>query len=289
MTDINDDSIFGPQTEDATLGLPPNTKILKADFYDSLIHGLVETKGPRLAWSRAAVCPCVSVDGQTQTNDPNCQLCKLTPGFIFFRPEGYTPALVHDIGNVTDVQKFLIDRPLSPSVVIRGLITSVARSEEAYDRLGDWVFGTFNITVRPQNKLGYYDRITCLDSEMVWSQIVHITSKHGPVALRFPATKVSFCRTVDTLYVQGADFELDEEGRLVFTAGKRPALQTRVSVHYHHHPQFLIQEHVNAFRESIQRSKVAEATRQTPIGNIQHLPIRAMAKLELLLGSGGAT
>jgi hypothetical protein len=278
--------IFGPEVEDATLGLPPNTKILKADFYNSLLLGLVETKGTRLAWSRAAVCPCQSIDGQTQAPDPNCPLCKLTPGFIYFRPEEYAVDAVTEIGKIDDVQKFLIERPLSPGVVIRGLITSVARSETAYDRLGDWVFGAFNITVRPTNKIGYFDRITCLDSEMIYSQIVHITEKTGPIELRFPATKVSFCRTTDQLFLQDADFTLDEQGRLVFEKGRRPPFKARLSVHYHHHPQFIVQEHVNAFRESIQRSKVSDADRQTPIGNIQHLPIRAMAKLEFLLGQG---
>lgn len=285
---MSTEPIFGPEVEDATLGLPPNTKILKADFNDSLILGLVETKGPRCAWSRAAVCPCQSIDGQTTASDPNCQLCKLTPGFIFFRPEGYDPQLVDEIGVVSDVQKWLINRPMSPGVVIRALITSVARSETAYSNMGDWIFGSFNLTVRPTNKIGYYDRITCLDAEMVYSQIVHITTKTGPVSLRFPATKVSYCRTTERLYEEGADFELDEQGRMLFTAGRRPAFQSRVSVHYHHHPQFIVQEHVNAFRESIKRSKVEIATRQTPLGNIQHLPIRAMARLEFLLEQGAA-
>lgn len=278
--------IFGPEVEDATLGLPPNAKVLKADFYNTLIHGLVETKGPRLSWSRAGVCPCISIDGQTGSPDPNCHICKATPGFEYFRPEGYNPDLVTEIGTLTDIQRHLIERSFSPGVVIRGLITSVARSESAYDRLGDWVFGSYNITVRPQNKIGYYDRLTCLDSEIVYPQVLPVTEKTGPIKLRFPATFVSRARTKDTVYQQSADFALDEEGRLDFVASRRPAVGSRLAVHYHHHPQFIVMEHVNAFRESIQRSKVPEAKRETPIGNVQHLPLRAMAKLEFLIGNG---
>lgn len=279
--------IYGPDVEGAALGIPEGTKVnLSADFRDTLILGLIENKGLRLAWSRAAVCPCQSVDGQTRASDPNCPLCQLTPGFIYFRPDGYDATQVAQVGKIDAIQKWLIDRPLSPAVVIRGIITSVARQESAFDRLGDWVFGAFNVTTRHENKLGYYDRLTCLDTVMSYSQIITITSKAGPIEARFPVTKISMLRDVSTEYHEGEDFELDEIGRIVFLPGRRPPVRTRLSAHYNHHPQFLVAEHVHAFRSSVKKTKVPLEERDTDQGTAQPLPIQTIAKLEFLLGQG---
>lgn len=297
MSNSQEGSLFGPDVEDAALGFPEGAKILKADFLDKFIDGVIESRGPRFAWSRATLCPCRSVDGQTRNSNPNCAFCGLnaggTPGFLFFRPLDYEPENVPEIGQLTKTQEFLINRDLSPAVVVRGLVTSVARREEAFERLGDWVWGSYNITMRRQNKINYMDRLTCLDAEMGYSQLVHMP-KTGPLILRFPATRVAFLGILHDKFTklsrfeQDKHFELDDDGRVHFEKSSRPVEKALISIHYNHHPQFIVVEHVNAFRESLQRSKVAEATKVTPAGNPQHLPIRGMAKLEFLLGAGAA-
>lgn len=276
--------VFGPEVDGAALGLT-GPKQLSPDFNREKFADLIETKGYRLAWSRAAVCPCMSVDGQTRAPDPNCPLCKETPGFIFFRPTDYDVEDVEEAGELTPVQKHVVNRASAPSVIVRGIITSVARNEEVYSQVGDWVFGSFNVTVRPENKIGYYDRLVCLDSVMTYSQIVYPQGSTGPVPLRFPAIKVNFCRDIDISYVQDTDFTLNDQGEMVFAPGRRPAAKTRLTVHYDYHPHFLIIEHVNGFRDSMLRVKDVNK-RQTPVGNFQTLPIRAVARLEHLLGNG---
>lgn len=276
--------IFGPDVEGAALGSTSSRNQISPAFDKQKFTTLIETLGYRLAWSRSAVCPCISVDGQTRVSDPNCPLCKFTPGFIFFRPDGYDPEEVPEIGELTDVQKYIINREESLAVVVRGIITSVARKETAYSQIGDWVFGSFNLTVRPENRIGYYDRITCLDSIMPYSQIVNVIEKTGPVVLRFPATKVTLCRTVDKIFKQDDDFTINENGELDFYSGLRPAFKSRLTVHYEHHPQFLIIEHANGFRDTMTRLRVDNP--QTPVGNFTTLPIRAICKFEFLLGQG---
>lgn len=276
--------IFGPNIEGAALGTT-GLKQLSPDFDKKKFTDLIETKGYRLAWSRASICPCKSVDLQTKNSDPNCELCQLVPGFTFFRPEGYDPEEVDEAGDLSNLQKHIINREGSPAVVIRGTITSVLRTQESYAQIGDWVFGSFNVTVRPENRIGYYDRIVLLDSLMPYSQIVTLTEKRGPVSLRFPAKKISFCRSVDKLYKEDVDFTINSEGQLVFDQNRRPEWKSRLAVHYDHHPQFIIIEHVNCFRDSMLKVKDV-AKRETPVGNLQTLPIRAVAKLEFLLDQG---
>ena len=279
--------IYGPDIDGIALGAE-GLKVISPEFSKAKFTDLVESKGYRLAWSRVAVCPCQSADAQTRAPDPNCPICRLIPGFLFFRPEGYNTEAVSAIGDLTEVQKYIIDREDSPSVVIRGVLMSIARNTEAYSQIGDWVFGSFNLTTRPENRVGYYDRVVCLDAIIPYSQIVHVTSSAGPLELRFPAVKVTLVRSVDKTFRPDIDFDLDGQGRLVFKPGKRPAKGTRFTVHYDHHPQFILIEHVNSFRDTVQKQRDPKK-RSTPVGNTQTLPIRGVCRLEFLLGQGPST
>lgn len=276
--------IFGPDVQGAALseGAP---KDLAPEFDKRKFDNLIDGFGYRFAWSRAAVCPCRSVAADQNAPDPNCELCVFMPGYIFFRPEGYDPRDVKEVGDLSEIQRFLIDRDESPGVVIRGTVHGVERQEQGFGETGQWVSGRFHVTTRPENKLGFGDRLVVLDSKMVYSQIAHVHEKRGAVPLRFPAIKVHFVRSVDRRYLEEADFILDKQGRLEFLPGRRPPHLSRLTVHYDHHPQFIISEHVNGFRDSMNKQKDA-SKRQTPVGNFVELPTRAAAQLEFLLGQG---
>ena len=213
------------------IGLPEGIKERRVDFADKKFDVLIETKAPRIAWSRTMACPCIGINDQTQQPDPNCDLCKNTPGFLFFRPTDYAsdPTLE---GDLTDVQQYIVDRAESESVIIKGVIQSNQKRDEQFNTIGHWVDGSSLITVREENRLGYYDRIVFLDSLIAYSQIA-FTDGMDITKLRFPAVQVNFLRDKTTIYKEGTDFECTSQGEIRFT-GATPADKTKLAVHYLH-------------------------------------------------------
>lgn len=271
------------------IGVPEGTKARgsRVDFRDTQFDLLVETKGLRVAWSQAAACPCVGINRQTDQPDPNCTVGCGGTGFVYFRPPNYAVSGVPAVGQLTGVQRHLIDRPSSPAVVIRVVSIGMERRDTPYDRIGQWGQGTVNVTVRKNHVLGHYDRLTYLDSVLAYAQTVIVPDPSQPFRLRYPALRVNFMRTVEARYVEGDDFTLDEEGRVCFASDRAPAgANVLLSVHYVHHPQFLVMSYLNAVRDSIVVAKRASSRTRTPQGDVQKLPTRVMAQLEFLADLG---
>lgn len=281
---------LGPQLTDIdiptspTLGLPEGTKQAgqRVDFRDQAFDVTIETKGTRVAWSQAAVCPCVGSNDQTDQPDINCALCAKTstPGLLYFRPAGYDSTIAA-IGELNDLQRYIIDRDASPSVVVRAIAIGVQRNETATDRVGQWVDGTVNLTFRKNHKIGFYDRMVFLDSLLPFSEIVVSGAAGSPTPLRFPAVKCNFVRSETARYEEGTDFFVNQIGQLCFLSGRGPAANTKLSVHYVHYPSFIVVSHLNAIRDSLVIAK-KQATK-TPLGDPQQLPVRVTAQLEFLL------
>lgn len=274
--------------ESPVVGLPASNKGKpRIDFDVEKFDVQIETKGLRVAWSRAAVCPCTGINAQTDQPSPNCSLCQGT-SFTYFRPPGYSLDAYPAIGALSEVQKYLINRSDSPGVVIRAASIGMERSETAYDRIGQWGEGSVNVTTRANHKLAHYDRLTYLDSVLAYSQTVIASNPADtPVRLRFPALRVNFLRTEANRYEQDIDFVLDDEGRVCFLPNRAPTgTNILFSVHYLHHPQFLVMTWLNAIRDSLVIQKRTAAQSRTPLGEHQQLPTRVMAKLEFLAGLG---
>ena len=271
--------VKGPQ-----IGLPEGVKEQgqRVDFRDKQFDLLVETKGVRLAWARACICPCTPVNAQTKQPDPNCTLCNST-GFIWFRPADYEEPVA--VGTLTDLQQSIVDS--NEAVVIRGVVQGVDRTQEAYDVLGDWIFGSFKISVRSGNRIGYYDRLIAIDVHVGYSQIVYTnqTDPTLPLTLRYPATCVNFLRSEDARYEQGTHYTLDpNSGVINWIPGQNPPADTKLAVQYLHNPHMLMIEHPHNFRQSLVTGKpIANQTKISPQGNPQPLPIQGMARLEFLL------
>jgi hypothetical protein len=283
---ISGPDISGLISATPTVNLPAGSKDRpRVDFRDSEFDKFIEQKGVRLAWSRAAVCPCVgSTNNQTRQPGVNCTLCTDTPGFLFFRPAGYVVDETQ-VGELDTLQRHLIDRTSNPAVVIKGLVQSVKRTEEAYDRVGDWAEGTISITVRKDNRAGYYDRLTAIDQFVSYSELVIASSPGSPTNLRFPATRLDFVRSADRVFEQDTDFFLSPTGQLCFVDANAPVQGTALSVTYLHHPQFIVWEHLHVMRDTYRSTKLGRAPK-TPLGDLQVLPIQMLAKLEFLIGRG---
>jgi len=259
-----------------TIGLPSGLKEQgqRVDFREDKFITLIETKGVRLAWSKGSVCPCESVNQETGQPDPNCELCKGT-GFLWFRPAGYVAP--KDAGDLDAVQQtILLDYE---AVVIRGVVVSVMTQKKSYDTLGPWALGSFEVTTRPENRLGYYDRLIALDSVLPFSELATVDTDRV-VKLRYPATCVNLVRSVAQEFLQNTDFQITKNGHLKFLPGRGPDAAVRLAVHYDHHPVLIVWEHQHAFRDSLTAFK--QPVKTTPQGNPQVLPIQSMARLEFL-------
>ena len=93
----------------------------RVDFKPDDYVLLVETKGYRLAWSRAAFCPCKPINLQTDQSDPTCTLCEGS-GWLRFRPE---EAVINSavIGELDELQQSIVD---DNAAVVSGTASSSA-------------------------------------------------------------------------------------------------------------------------------------------------------------------
>jgi hypothetical protein len=268
----------GPLIEFGLVGLPQGVKPTpRADFKPDEFTKLIELHGPRFAWSRAAKCPCATLNDQTRQPDPNCTSC--TNGWRYFGPRNYAAPLA--AGQFTDLQKGIMAK--DGAAVIRGVMTGVSVDPTSFDRFGPWMFGNVMITVRPQNKLGYYDRLVDLDSTITWSEIVDVDAGAVELKTRFPMVDVNYVASEDARFELGADFELTPTGSILWFPTKAPSAPTRFTVHYAHHPQWLVLEHPKTIRQTTIGFKTPTPT--TPVGNPVDLPIMGFARLEFLVNT----
>ena len=262
-----------------TIGLPEGTKSQgqRVDFKEDKFTLAIETKGPRVAWARSSVCPCTSINDQTQQADPNCSLCNGSERF-YFQPANYMNTIPDDAKTLTPLQERILT--LYDAVVIRAVVVSVMRTIEDFDKLGEWILGTSLFSVRPENRLGHHDRLVMLDSVLPFSQYSDVLA-NGTVPTRWPVNAVNMLRSLNTVYTEGAEYEVTSTGNVQFLSGHAPSAGTRVSIHYDHHPHLLVWEHTHAFRDSLKAFKTATPT--TPLGDPQALPLQVLARLEWLV------
>lgn len=258
------------------VGLPTGVKdITRVDFQNDEWIRSIEGKGYRLAWTRTAQCPCKSVSEQTDQADPNCELCKGS-GWLFFRPSGAVgnPKI---IGPLTALQQKIVD---NQAAVIHGIMTALGNAKKPWEQVGPRLEGMASCTVRAENKLGYYDRITCLDAFIVYSQLLPATAPGDPLVTRYPVVTVNLLRTKELVLTEGGDFDV-VAGDIVWRPGRAPAQDTPLVCHYLCHPTWRVIEHPHATRVTL--TKFKEKAPTTPQGTPVDLPIQAMLKYEFLL------
>jgi hypothetical protein len=257
------------------VGLPAGVKdLVRADFRNEMWVQAIEAKGYRLAWSRTAQCPCQSINDQTDQSDPNCPLCEGS-GWIFFKPEGAV-ANTKIIGPLDAIQtRFVGDH----AAIVHGIMTGLSNQQNALDPVGPWMQGMAMVTLRAENKLGYYDRITALDSRIVYSQVL----KAGITATlktKYPVVQANLVRSVAKVYVEGTDFDV-VIGDIVWKTGKAPVPATQLVVHYLTHPTYRVTEHPHMVRTTLTKFKVKAPS--TPQGEPIDLPVQGVLRYEFLL------
>lgn len=253
----------------------------KPELHDDRLVAALENNGARLAWSRCTICPCRNYNNETEQADPLHELCA-GRGIIYFGPKDYVvPA---NAGELNDIQKAILAK--DGAAVISGVLNRATQAQDFYDVLGNWVRGTMQVTVRSENKIGYYDRLVNLDAEVPYTEHVVIAAGVETIPLRYLATAVNAIFWEDSLGVlqraeQGDDFWLDV-GVPKWFSGRSPPANTRISVHYLLHPAWLVVAHPHVLRETKRRRKNKVANRTHPLGAPVQLPLQAAVRLEFV-------
>lgn len=251
-------------------------KQLRVDFQPDKFTQIIETKGYRLAWSRAAMCPCAPVSTDTRNPDPNCPVCSGS-GWYYFGPENYT-VNQKSLGALSEDQLLVTNQ--GNLAVIKGVMTGLQTRLDPHDRMvGRWLEGTAQLTVRSENKLGYYDKVTNLDSLITYAQVIISKKSSELVAARYPIVQVNVLASLAKKFIAPTDFTL-EDGKIKWTVGRAPAEGTRLSLHYLIHPVWLVVNHPHSLRGTfVNKKKLNPAT---PVGDHVELPIQAIVQYDFI-------
>ncbi len=246
----------------------------RVDFKPDQFDLAIETKGYLLNWERAAICPCKSPSGETEQPDPNCDLCDGQGWYYFGAPTA------QDLSEYTfdDIQQKIITD--TNGMVIRGIITSIENSPNPVDELGRWVEGSMNCTVRHQNKIAYYDRLTALDTEINFAEKREADGTTKTVG-RYLMTGVNELRSKDTIYVPDTDYELNSEGSIDWLTTP-PVSGTLLALHYYCHPTYIVINHPHVARTTSLIFKLPVASRKAPTGDPRPLPVQAKVMYDFL-------
>lgn len=256
------------------LGVPEGEKQAgqRVDFKPNQFDLAIETKGYLLLWERATWCPCAPVTIQTEQPDPNCELCK-GQGWTYF---GAATSQNISGYELTDLQEQM--RQDTGGMIIRGIITSVSNQQNPVDVLSNWLAGTANLTVRAENRIGYYDKATLLDAEIVYSERI-VADGTAILDTRYPVICVNQIRTTDSVYKEGTEFDISK-GVVTWRDGHIPEADTYISIHYLCHPVYLVVTHPHAARLTSLKFKTSSP--KTPTGDPRQLPIQAVIRYDFV-------
>lgn len=242
----------------------------RVDFRPGELVIAIETKGYRLAWSRNTHCPCAPVNSQTDQSDPNCTLCGGT-SWISFRPNNAVIDM-RVVGALDALQLRILTE--TNASLIRGIMTGISMNASTWDKVGPRVEGVVSVTARSENKLGYYDRLINLDSQMVYSQVFNLEDPEARLPTRYFPSWVNHLRSLTKVFEQDVDYTVDN-GDVTFIAGRAPDVGERLSIHYLCHPPWRVIEHPHSIRTTPLHKKRKEQTEFD-------LPVSGIAKLEFL-------
>ena len=251
------------------IGVKPEGKTV--DFRPDDFTLVIESKGYRLAWSRAAMCPCQGDNDQTGQPSINCSVCQGS-GWLMFSPA--QAVVTTKVGKLDALQTQIVG---STSGVIFGIMSGAIGKHDEYDKVQRRLAGVFNLTVRPENRLGYWDLIVNLDTTVPYSQSF-LASGTTEDSVRYPIVCVNLLRSESTVYVEDTDFSVSG-GKISWITGP-PSQTTKLAIHYLTYPHWRVVEWPHMVRATNIRAK--KATTVTPLGDPTDMAIQAIVKLEFL-------
>ncbi len=247
---------------------PPAKVRPRADFAMKHFRVLIESKGLRVLWEMAALCPCQQSPSeligppiadlladdapQSPESRTDCPLCRGT-GTFYHSPQS-----------------------------IKAIVTGAAREQDAQHFSGELARGQVFFSLQPEHLPSWRDRYTLQDSVMIHREIVArgagaLDEARYPVALRAlelasgPASVgVLYCHkaapdgqiVVEGEMTAGVDFEITEEGRIDWTIGQgqgsAPAEGDRYTISYYAHPRYVVMDDPHAVRDTFDGAKRPE-------------------------------
>jgi hypothetical protein len=238
--------------------LPKNK--LRADFNPELFRRQLDQHGKHVRWCKAMLCPCLNeTTGQALLG---CSTCDGS-GYFFVDP-----------------------------LPIRAHMAAFDRNTKIYEKMGMWIEGATSVTVEPQYRLHYRDRIEMLDSLMPFNELLLKGNRRG-IRSKLPSgvdsaryrivnvTKLAFkpTPTSDPVTLElGFHYEVSDDGWVRWlTAGDNTISDgTRFSVLYDFHPIYQVISHPHVLRDDVRGKK-------QPADTAYSLPVQAACKLDFLI------
>ena len=234
----------------------------RADFRPQEFDRALLQHGKRITWRKAMLCPCLR--DETQQADLACTDCD---------GSGY----------------FYVD-PLA----IQALMFAFSDSTRLYEKFGLWASGEVAVTTQAPHRLSWRDSLEMTDDLMSFNELIKKDSRRGRRQNLPPNTDVARYRIAHltkaivsststgsfTTLEQGIDFNVNDQGHIVWTAAGNAKFPsgTVVSIHYDFHPVWIVMSHPHAVRSDIKGFK------EDP-NKVQPLPLQASAQLDFLTES----
>ena len=236
---------------------------------------LIAQHGYRLAWSRAAECPCKTAAVNIDENNSNCPLCK-NRRWLYYGAQ--TP---QDLSGetLTSAQQGVIAR--SGGFLIRGHMTNLSFTDDDTGMDGRWRVGQSSVTVFYDNQLMTRDRMINIDGQITYTEIVQAPpSATTPMQLRYIVSGgVYYMRSVERVFQPGVDYTV-RDGFVYFFSSGLTAPGTNITVNYATFPTYMVMSVPHAVRLQNVIKGVAKPVNR--MGNIQRLPLQATVQLEFL-------
>ena len=218
----------------------------RVDFKTEEFENIIIQKGYDLIWEKSVKCPCTPEEKAAQP-DYNCPLCK-GKGWYWYDP-----------------------------VDIKGAMTNFNENLR-YNQTGEIAMGTAYLTTLPENKLGFWDRVTNLDSRVRHSEVVTKNRTGVKDNLKFQPTEILYCRSLEEVYTDEVDFKFDPNSfEIEWIAGQlQPNTGDRYSVGYLTPPRWIVIDLINVIRDTLIKTKRPGIT-------FTELPVRALVRLEWMV------
>jgi len=187
----------------------------RVDFNVHAFETLLDQKGLCFTWEKATICFCAREDG---TTEPSCEAC-FGNGFLYFDPIDIT------------------------------VVVTTLKDTKAFGDMGahgTWILGKVSITSPARHNLSFKDRLTALNSQITYSQLLFMGSKE---TLRYKALEITFLASEAQVFVLNTDFTI-VDGAVNFLPGKKPVDGTAVTIRYIANPSYIILEALHEIRDT---------------------------------------
>jgi hypothetical protein len=215
----------------------------RTDFQTIEFTRAIQNYGYFCVWEKATQCSCISLDKDGQP-DFNCPAC-FGKGKIWYDPKD-----------------------------IQGVMVSFTENER-YQQNGEILAGTTYFTTFPENRLGFWDRITHDHSTIRYSEIIKKGTYGKTDKFRFKPVEISQVRTVSKVYSEETDYLFDFDTGTInwVSSGYEPMTGEQYSVDYFMRPSWIVIDIPNVIRDTMTKRK------QPGVSHTQ-LPMRVVMRLE---------